>query len=692
MKSNFSNCKYIVLPALALLIPTLPVWAQAPDASPTATPNKVPTIVVTGKPIPGATVVVPTPELRASATDAASLLKQVPGADVVRNGPLTGIVQLRGLSDDRVRVLVDGMTITPACPFHMDPPLHYTAPSALHSLTVVPGISPVSMGGDNTGGVVLAEPEPPRFATTDQTLFSGALDSFYRSSNDGVGVNGGLTLANQNWSGSYNGSWESADDLRIPDGRVKDSGFNEFQEHEGRIAGRLLNGIFQAYGGISRTRDAGTPALPMDMLKDDSWNVGLRQTSELDFGEVEARFGFHSIDHLMNNFSLRPLMPGAAPLIAPTRTDDLSGRVGLTIPRNKDTFRAGLDFQWSRLDALLKNDANGAEQTNINNATRSRVGAYLEWQKNWSDQWSTLAGVRQDTVWSDADGIEKFFPPATADAAAFNSRSHDFTDVNVDFMASVRFEPGEHSTYELAFARKTRSPSILERYIFTPLAASSGASDGRIYLGNLSLDPEISHQVAFTADWHGEDWGFKATPFCNFVTDYIQGTPINRLVMGLPVLQYQNLDRADLYGVDGEAHYDFAKGLTLRGQLSYVRGIDRENDDNLYRIAPLHGSLSFEQHWGGWRSAVELVWAASQDEVSAFNSELPTGGYALVNLRAGYTFREHLHVDLALENLFDQRYEDHLTGINRVFGSDVPVGARIPGPGRFVALSAGYEF
>src|SRR5215471_2954847 len=101
---NFNSTKYkkIVLPAFSLAIATLSVWAQAPDASPTATPNKLPSIIVTSQLIPGATVVVPTPELQASTTDTAGLLDQAPGAAVVRNGPLSGIVQLRGLSDDHV--------------------------------------------------------------------------------------------------------------------------------------------------------------------------------------------------------------------------------------------------------------------------------------------------------------------------------------------------------------------------------------------------------------------------------------------------------------------------------------------------------------------------------------------------------------------------------------------------------------
>jgi iron complex outermembrane receptor protein len=698
MKSNFSTYKKIALPALVFAGPTLSAWAQVPAASPTATPTKVPGIIVTGAPIPGATVIVPTPELEARATDAASLLEQAPGAAVVRNGPLTGIVQLRGLSDDRINVLVNGMEITPACPNHMDPPLLQIAPSSIQSLTVLAGITPVSLGGDNIGGIVLADRKPPAFSSDGRTLWSGDLGSFYRSSDDSAGVNGSLSLAGKDWNASYNGYWATAGDLRIPDGRIRDSGFGSYQQHEGQVAGHLLGGVFQASGGITRVRDAGAPGQPMDMIQDDSWFAGIRQTGDYSFGQLDTRIGYNSTYHLMDNFSLRPLtsvnMPDVMgfPFTAPSQSDDLSGSVRLTLLRENDTFRTGLDFHWNRFDAFETDVEGRMSQEDINNATRTRLGLYFEWQKDWTDQWTTLAGLRNDNVWSDADPVTQFYPDSTDDAIVFNSHSRDKTDINFDAMASVRFTPDSHQSYELAFARKTRSPSILERYLFTPFSFASGASDGRFYLGNLGLDPEVSHQIAFTGDWHGDGWGIKITPFYNSVHNYIQGAPIDRVFFDTIVLQYRNIDRADLYGVDGEAHYDINKLLTLRGQLSYVRGINRQNDDNLYRIAPLHGAVSFEQHWNAWRSALELAWAAPQHEVAAFNDELPSSGYAVLNFRAGYTFAEHIDLSVVVENLFDRRYVQHLAGINQVLDSDVPVGARIPQPGRFVAVSATYRF
>jgi iron complex outermembrane receptor protein len=497
VKSQYARYESVLLLALSVAVPALSAWAQSSDASASNSPAQLPALVVVGQEIPptGVTIVAPTPGLQLGASDTASLPEEVPGAAVARNRPLTGIVQLRGLSDDRVGVLVNGMEITPACPNHMDPPLLYIAPSQLHSLTVIPGITPVSLGGDNIGGMVLAEPKPSAFATTPHPLFTGELGSFYRSSNDGVGVNGGFTLANQSWSGSYDGSWQTADDLRFPGGRVLDSGFGEYQQHEGRIATQIPNGILDVYGGVSRIRDAGTPAQPMDMIKDDGWNIGTGLRGDYSFGELDARIGSISADHVMDNFSLRSLtsMGGmmAAPFTAPSQSDDLSGSIGLTIPHDSDIFRTGLDFHWSRFDAFEKDLSDGTAQEDINNATRSRVGVYFEWQRNWSAQWTTLAGLRSDTVWSDADNIQQFYPDSAADAAAFNSRPHQATNVNLDAMASIRFTPDNHQSYELAFARKTRSPSILERHIYPFFAALSGNSDGHNYVGNLDSSPKF---------------------------------------------------------------------------------------------------------------------------------------------------------------------------------------------------------
>ncbi len=264
--------------------------------------------------------------------------------------------------------------------------------------------------------------------------------------------------------------------------------------------------------------------------------------------------------------------------------------------------------------------------------------------------------------------------------------------MNFDAFAAIRCTASAHSTYEVAVARKNRSPNGVERYLWTPLSASAGEADGRTYLGKLDLDPETSHQIACTGAWHDAKRQFKLTAFYNRISDYIQGSPIARVVAAKPVLQYQNFDPVDLFGLDAQAAWQIDKHFRMRGSLSYVRGKNHDSDDNLYRIAPLRGTLGLDYLAGAWESSVELDLADAQNDVAAYNHEARSAGYALVHLRAGYTFSNHIKVRAGIENLCNQSYSDHLGGINRVARSAVPVGTRIPGAGRFFYLACSRDF
>jgi outer membrane cobalamin receptor len=96
------------------------------------------------------------PEVAPETPDTATLLQRAPGANVNRNGPLTGIAQYRGMFGHRVNALVDGMSINSGGPNGMDPPLSCIPRSQLGSLTVIRGIAPVSSGAETIGGTILA--------------------------------------------------------------------------------------------------------------------------------------------------------------------------------------------------------------------------------------------------------------------------------------------------------------------------------------------------------------------------------------------------------------------------------------------------------------------------------------------------------------------------------------------------------
>jgi iron complex outermembrane receptor protein len=277
------------------------------------------------------------------------------------------------------------------------------------------------------------------------------------------------------------------------------------------------------------------------------------------------------------------------------------------------------------------------------------------------------------------------------DQAAFNAGSRRRDDLLIDLMAGLKWELSSRSRIELALGLKNRAPSLIERYLWTPSGANAGLADGRTYLGDSELDPEQAFHVAMAFRHEAERWQFSATPFYQRIHDYIEGRPISRFDgAGNAVLQFTNLDRVELYGLEMDFRSKVHEHLTLRGQMSYVRGRDLESGNPLYRIAPLSGMVGLDYERGNWGCVLESEWAAAQNRVSGFQNEPTTPGFGVVHLRLARKFDFGLRLEAGVENLFDKAYAAHTSGINRVNGSDLAVGRRIPGAGRF--FYAGFDW
>ena len=101
---------------------------------------------------------------------------------------LEAIVQpfkLDEVKDALVAIGVDGMTISSACPNHMNPTLSYVAPAQAAQVTVLAGITPVSLGGDSLGGTISVESPAPAFAEPGSKVREdGTFTGYYRSNGE----------------------------------------------------------------------------------------------------------------------------------------------------------------------------------------------------------------------------------------------------------------------------------------------------------------------------------------------------------------------------------------------------------------------------------------------------------------------------------------------------------------------------
>lgn len=625
------------------------------------------------------------------AADGGDLFRALPGVAIARNGPQSGIAQIRGLGGDRVRIRIDGRTITPACPNHMDPPLHYAQAAEGDLVEVFAGVSPVSAGGDSIAGTLAVSRPDPTFAKDGESIFGGQLGAGFSGDRDAWSLRSRLFAANDTFRGEYRGEWLDADDLRIPGGTVRASGY-ETQRHTVIGSWNTGDGFISLDAGVSQTRDAGTPPLPMDMIRDDSWHVGLLGKQRFGWGSVETRLYYHEVDHLMDNFTLRP---AAMRMQAPAESSDLGFSTTIETDVADGLVRAGIDLHQSTLYAEQVN-AMGRRRDTFRDNNRDRYGVFGEWQREWADGWESLLGLRADYVETEAGAVRNQFgmPPVTADQAAFNAGKRHHSDVLPDAMAAIRWQALDTTRLELALGLKNRAPSLVERYLWTPSNASAGLADGRTYLGNPALDPEQAFVVSLGAHHETERWGVSLTPFYQSVSDYIEGRPhpTRKDMAGLPVLQFQNIDRAELYGAELAFNAKLTDEFSFRTQASWTRGHDTATGNPLYRVAPLSGLAAFDYAWRKWEASIECEWAAAQNQVSRIHGEPKTPGHAIFHLRAARELVDGVRLEAGIENLLDHRYADHLGGINRVAGSDVAVGQRIPGAGRFLYGALNWAF
>lgn len=676
-------------PALApRLLPLLVAAAVLPTVARAEDPAPLMTVVVEGTPPLMAGVDASDTE-HGVPGDAAALLSQIPGAAVVRNGAQTGIVQLRGLFNDRVRVRVDGMNITPACPNHMDPPLHYAGLETLDVLDVLVGAAPVSQGGDSLVGSVEARTRAPQFADSAAWKPLAHVELGYTSANAGRQAAVEIGAARDVLNLRYSGGYQHAGDYASARGEVADTGYTN-ERHALAAAYRHGSGVWEVEAGTHRARDVGTPTLPMDMVNDDADRVRLAFRGATPLGDVEAGVYRHVIDHLMDNFSLRPA--SGMRMQAPSTSVDSGFTLGLANPVAGGTLKLGAEFHANELDVYQQNlSAGGLRQDTFRGATRDRYGVYGEWEGRVAPRWRMNAGLRGDVVRTDTGDLVDVFGANAAAAAAFNAQDHARSESHLDATLAASYARQRGVSLEGALTRRTRSPSLLERYLWTPQSASAGQADGRTYLGNLDLDPEVAHGVDVGVKLKRPGVRAAASVFWQQVTDFIQGQPIATLDgNGLPVLRYTNVN-ARLWGGEASLARQFGK-VELGTWVSLTRGENTDNGDALYRIAPLRGGVSADYRQERWHVGGEWALSARKDDVATYNGEAETPGYGVLNLRAGYTPTKKLNVTAGVDNVFDKLYYDPLAGVNRVAGGSVPVGGIMPATGRALYVKMDWTY
>ena len=639
--------------------------------------------------------------------DTAEYLRNLPGASVNQNGPLTGIAQYRGFFGDRVNVLVGGTHIKPTCSNSMDPPLSHIPPTLLESIELVRGIAPVSSGLESMGGSIFASPLTNDFGISEEFESTGKISAGYKSVSEGNQLSMFLGTANENHRLNISASAEQGDDYEYPEGEVSPTEYDRSTMGlgYGYQRGQLE---FDLSGHFNDTAETGTPALPMDITDSEATSVQAGLKVDLNNERfVEINISAQEGEHQMDNFSLRtpPLMM-MMPMkrISEAEVDGKNYGVKTSLPLFEGDLVLGLDGDKAIHTATITDPDNTMWfLKNFNNAERKRTGIYSEWAGSATDKLSLTVGVRLTQVDMESDEVASSMAMMMPMGAAaqlvnrFNSADRSQSDSNVDLVVNTSYSLSSDLSLEAGIAQKTRSPSYQERYLWMPMESTGGLADGNSYVGDINLDPEVAHQLELGFSWDNQTAYISPRAFYHKVDDYIQGVPASDPLviaasMGDPTpLQYANVE-ANLYGVDAPFGYQLSGHWSFDGQVSYVRGERDDIDDNLYRIAPLNGSVALTYSQNNWSILGEVEGFAAQEDVSAANDEKETSGYGLINVKGSYRPYNNFEIMAGIENLMDKEFADHLGGYSRVNVGEIAKGDRIPGQGRNFFLTASLEW
>ncbi len=640
------------------------------------------------------------------AVDSADILRRLPGADRNSNGRLTGIAQYRGMFGDRIAVTIDELGVVSGGPNAMDAPLSYVSPMITETLTVERGVTSVTSAHDAIGGHVGAKLARGAFAPDGNFAFSGMGGVRYADNGDTATTAARVSLANDSHRVSLLGQFDRGDDLETPEGTISPSELSRdrvdlsYGYQDDRTS-------FLVYAGELRTRDTGTPALAMDIDYIDTSLYGAKLSRDVTPDvTLSARIGYNDVAHGMNNYSLRT-PPGT-----PTRfRENTTTGSGVTFALDAEfgfgdyALVTGVDGRTATHDARITNPNNEAFFiTAFNDVERDVLSGFAA-LRHGTDISNWELGIRYTNVSTNAGEVGvggmmgMMANSAGGLADTFNAADRDLSFNNVDAVIKYARQVSRNMTINVDVGTRTRAPSYQELYLWLPLGATGGLADGRNYIGNLALDSERSVEIATGFEWETNAFSISPQVYYKDVSDYIQGVPatsmpanmLASMMSGEGALMFDNVD-AEIYGFDVGWDVEVSSKIRVDGALNYSRGKRTDVSDNLYRLPPLNGILGVAFAEQTWAARAEMIAYAGQDKVSAYNGELPTAGYAILNAMLTWSPWANTRLELKATNLFDRGYQDHLAGINRVREADIPVGTRLYGAERTIVLGAMLNF
>jgi outer membrane cobalamin receptor len=201
---------------------------------------------------------------------------------------------------------------------------------------------------------------------------------------------------------------------------------------------------------------------------------------------------------------------------------------------------------------------------------------------------------------------------------------------------------------------------------------SLGIVDFRYEVPNYDLKPEKSNQIQLGFKWNGTRFNWETYLYYNKLRDLItRKRKGNEFIDGYPVFVKENEEDGFITGL--ESHFQYFPGsyLQIFGSVTYTYGQNTTKNEPLRRIPPIFGHVNLQYRKEKYWAKIFLQMAGKQERLAAGDiadnriGRSGTAGWSVINLSNGILLNK-LEITLTLQNLLNEDYKYHGSGINAV--------------------------
>jgi hemoglobin/transferrin/lactoferrin receptor protein len=639
--------------------------------------------------------------------------QQLPGVDNSKDSPWEQRPVLRGLSGQRVLVLMDGMPMNSARGNGPHPSL--VDAEQIDRIEIVRGPSSVAYGSDAIGGAIniITRQPLPASQFVEQRGMRGYASFGGSTADDLFGGHVELRPHADKLSAVVAGGWHDAKDFESAAGKVHNSAYGDFNGLLGanyEVSNRLLvSSGYQLYRGA----DIGIPGLSLnspgasqdfkfayydrdvahvtldEKYDDKSW---LASTRVRTYYQRERRnfFSTQSLDASMYPVFGLPPNGSTGATTDQDRFFDLSTlgtQLQLTSKRAKNyLWTAGVDFASDHTSGdnvrrrvynytgVGGQDSTGGVAYNTTQSVPdgrfSNLGTYFQNDWFFSPQWTVTTGGRWTHYHTHTEAGESAPGFAYTEQATRN-------DALSGSLGAV-YQPMRDLHLTANIANGYRQPNAQDLYF-------DGAASVGFVIGNPMLKPEKSVSYDAGLRWGPGQFAVSGNLFMSTYKDLIDAVAVAPVpeAQGQPTYQYTNISDARIWGgeVEGEMAFqrDWRARATMTGSVGDITSADAvqalygvtQDKAPLPGVPPFRGTLSLrwtEPQSRGWIEAgTRYSWRTNRlplptpgvPQINDFKKE-----WAVADLSMGWRTPTGQRLVLGCRNIADLSYRLALASLD----------------------------